>query len=56
MADLMNASHGIGDQVARLSNRPRGVPTALAGLIPRITSLRLEVVEVHLVAPPPPGQ
>jgi hypothetical protein len=29
---------------------------ALAGLIQRITSLRLEVIDVHLVAPPPPGQ
>lgn len=26
---------------------------ALAGLIQRITSLRLEVIDVHLVAPPP---
>ena len=29
---------------------------ALAGLIQRITSLRLEVIDVHLVAPQPPGQ
>jgi len=29
---------------------------ALGGLIQRITSLRLEVVDVHLVAPPPPEQ
>ena len=29
---------------------------ALAGLIQRITSLRLEVIDVHLVAPSPPGQ
>ena len=29
---------------------------ALAGLIQRITSLRLEVIDVHLVAPPPPEQ
>ena len=29
---------------------------ALAGLIQRITSLRLEVIDVHLVAQPPPGQ
>jgi hypothetical protein len=28
---------------------------ALAGLIQRITSLRLEVIDVHLVAAPPPG-
>ncbi len=28
---------------------------ALAGLIQRITSLRLEVVDVHLIAPPPLG-
>jgi hypothetical protein len=29
---------------------------ALAGLIQRITSLRLEVIDVHLVAQPPPEQ
>jgi len=29
---------------------------ALAGLIQRITSLRLEVIDVHLVAPLPPEQ
>ena len=29
---------------------------ALAGLIQRITSLRLEVIDVHLMSPPPPGQ
>jgi len=29
---------------------------ALAGLIQRITSLRLEVVDVHLVASPPSGR
>ena len=27
---------------------------ALAGLIQRITSIRLEVIDVHLVASPPP--
>jgi hypothetical protein len=27
---------------------------ALVGLVERIASLRLEVVDVHLVAPPPP--
>ena len=29
---------------------------ALAGLVQRITSLRLEVVDVHIVAPSPPEQ
>ena len=29
---------------------------ALAGLIQRITSLRLEVIDVHLVAQPPPDR
>lgn len=28
---------------------------ALAGLVQRITSLHLEVIHVHLVAPPPRG-
>jgi hypothetical protein len=28
-------------------------PAALAGLVQRITCLRLEVIHLHLVAPPP---